>query len=142
VPAIRPLGVLERSFTTVNTPVTHETSRNQETSKTQRQIQAPAAKESVPVNRTLRLLLQSSTTVNSRLNHANSAAAPTVNGGAKNSILPSISDCNKKRKALEEELEDIDLKQRFVKLEQQHLYLEQRKCHAKRKLAQLGEDVE
>lgn len=142
VPAIRPLGVLERSFTTVNTPVNHETSRNQEISKNQRQIQAPAAKEPVPVNQTLRLFLQSSTTVNSRLNHANSAAAPTVNGGAENSILPSISDRNKKRKALEEELEDIDLKQRFVKLEQQHLYLEQRKCHAKRKLAQLGEDVE
>jgi hypothetical protein len=38
VPAIRSLGVLERSFTTVNTPVNHETSRNQEISKNQRQI--------------------------------------------------------------------------------------------------------
>jgi hypothetical protein len=94
----------------------------------------------------LQLFERSSTTVKARVNPTHTAAvaaaaAPIPNSDATKVGLPSINHRNKERKAVEEELEDIELKQRFIKLQQQYLYLEQRKCHGKRKLALLDEDV-
>jgi ribosomal protein L29 len=57
------------------------------------------------------------------------------------SVMDKTDDRTKKREALEDELEDIELEQLFVKSEQRMSGLEQRKRRVRKELAQL-DDVE